>query len=52
LVEWKEGDQIRLERNPSYWDTDAAGGKLPYLDGALLKFIIEPLHAGGGPGDR
>jgi peptide/nickel transport system substrate-binding protein len=42
LIEWKEGDQIRLERNPNYWESDAAGGKLPYLDGVLLKFIIEP----------
>jgi peptide/nickel transport system substrate-binding protein len=42
FVEWKEGDFIALERNPSYFETDAAGGKLPYLDKLLLKFIIEP----------
>jgi peptide/nickel transport system substrate-binding protein len=42
FVEWKEGDFIALDRNPSYFETDAAGGKLPYLDKLLLKFIIEP----------
>jgi len=42
FVEWKEGDFILLERNPGYWETDGAGGKLPYLDKVLLKFIIEP----------
>lgn len=42
FVEWKEGDSILLERFANYWETDAAGGKLPYLDRVLLKFIIEP----------
>jgi peptide/nickel transport system substrate-binding protein len=42
FVEWKESDFITLERFPNYWDTDAAGGKLPYLDRVLIKFIIEP----------
>ena len=42
FVEWKEGDFISLERFPNYWETDAAGGKLPYLDKVLIKFIIEP----------
>jgi peptide/nickel transport system substrate-binding protein len=42
FVEWKEGDFISLERFPNYWETDQAGGKLPYLDKVLLKFIIEP----------
>jgi peptide/nickel transport system substrate-binding protein len=42
FVEWKESDYILLEKNPSYWETDAAGGKLPYLDKVLVKFIIEP----------
>ena len=42
FVEWKEGDYILVERNPSYWDTDAAGNRLPYLDKVLFKFIIEP----------
>jgi len=42
MVEWKEGDFISLERFADYWERDAAGGKLPYLDKVLLKFIIEP----------
>jgi peptide/nickel transport system substrate-binding protein len=42
FVEWKEGDFISLERYPNYWETDASGGKLPYLDGVLIKFIVEP----------
>jgi peptide/nickel transport system substrate-binding protein len=42
LVEWKEGDSILLEKNPNYWETDASGGKLPYLDRVLIKIIIEP----------
>ncbi|HXH84593.1 MAG TPA: ABC transporter substrate-binding protein [Candidatus Tectomicrobia bacterium] len=41
FVEWKEGDYIRLERNPSYWESDG-GNRLPYLDGVLIKFIVEP----------
>ncbi len=42
FVEWKEADYILLEKYPNYWETDGAGGKLPYLDKVLLKFIIEP----------
>ena len=42
FVEWKESDYIALERYPNYWETDASGGKLPYLDKVLLKIIIEP----------
>jgi peptide/nickel transport system substrate-binding protein len=42
FAEWKEGDYILLEKNPNYWETDAAGGKLPYLDKVLIKIIIEP----------
>jgi peptide/nickel transport system substrate-binding protein len=42
FAEWKEGDFISLERFTDYWEKDAAGGKLPYLDKVLIKFIIEP----------
>jgi len=42
FVEWKEADYILLEKNPSYWESDASGGKLPYLDKVLIKIIIEP----------
>jgi peptide/nickel transport system substrate-binding protein len=42
FVEWKEGDFISFERFANYWEKDAAGGQLPYLDKLLIKFIIEP----------
>ncbi len=42
FVEWKEGDHILLEKNPNYWETDAGGTRLPYLDKLLFKFIVEP----------
>ncbi len=42
FVEWKEGDYILLEKNRGYWETDAAGGKLPYLDKVMIKIIVEP----------
>jgi peptide/nickel transport system substrate-binding protein len=42
FVEWKESDYILLEKNPNYWETDASGGKLPYLDRVMIKIIIEP----------
>jgi len=42
FVEWKEGDFILLERFADYWEKDASGGKLPYLDKVLIKFIVEP----------
>jgi peptide/nickel transport system substrate-binding protein len=42
FVEWKENDSIRLERHPNYWEKDAAGATLPYLDGVIFKFIVEP----------
>jgi peptide/nickel transport system substrate-binding protein len=42
FVEWKESDFILLERFANYWEADAAGGKLPYLDKVMLKVIIEP----------
>jgi peptide/nickel transport system substrate-binding protein len=42
FVEWKESDHILLEKNPAYWETDAAGGKLPYLDKVMLRIIVEP----------
>jgi peptide/nickel transport system substrate-binding protein len=42
FVEWKEGDYILLEKNPNYWETDAGGTRLPYLDKLQFKFIVEP----------
>ena len=42
FVEWQEADHILLERYPGYWEKDASGGALPYLDQVMLKIIIEP----------
>lgn len=41
FAEWKEGDYIRLERNPDYWESEG-GERLPYLDEVLIRFIVEP----------
>jgi peptide/nickel transport system substrate-binding protein len=42
FVEWKEKDYILLERYPNYWETDASGGRLPYLDKVVIRIIEEP----------
>ncbi|MBI4639133.1 MAG: ABC transporter substrate-binding protein, partial [Candidatus Tectomicrobia bacterium] len=41
FVEWKENDSVTLERNPNYWEKDADGNQLPYLDKVIVKIIIE-----------
>ena len=37
----KEGEVVILEKNPSYWDVDEYGNKLPYLDAVQISFIKE-----------
>ncbi|MEZ5380304.1 MAG: ABC transporter substrate-binding protein [Microthrixaceae bacterium] len=32
LKEWKPNDSFVAEKNPDYWQTDADGNQLPYLD--------------------
>lgn len=32
LKEWKRGERMILVKNPNYWEKDAAGRPLPYLD--------------------
>ncbi len=32
LKEWKKLERLNLVKNPNYWDKDAAGRSLPYLD--------------------
>lgn len=39
FVEWVGADRIVLEKNPEYWQTDAAGNQLPYLDGVEIRSI-------------
>lgn len=35
----KEGEVVILEYNPGYWDFDADGNRLPYLNGVRCEFI-------------
>ncbi len=37
----KEGEAIILNRNPDYWEKDADGNQLPYLDAVRFYFIKE-----------
>lgn len=39
LVAWKDGGQLIMERNDKYYETDAQGDKLPYLDGIKVYFV-------------
>jgi peptide/nickel transport system substrate-binding protein len=36
---WTQGSQIVLKRNPYYWDKDACGHSLPYLNEVVMKYI-------------
>jgi ABC-type transport system substrate-binding protein len=33
FVDWEEGQALIMKKNPVYFETDSAGGRLPYLDG-------------------
>lgn len=35
---WDEGNILVLRKNPRYWEKDAAGRQLPYLDGVEVSF--------------
>ena len=35
---WEEGQALILKRNPNYFEKDAAGNRLPYLDGVKIGF--------------
>jgi peptide/nickel transport system substrate-binding protein len=37
FVSWEPDNQIVLERNPDYWQKDADGTQLPYLDRIIFK---------------
>jgi ABC-type transport system substrate-binding protein len=32
VKEWKKLERLSLAKNPAYWDKDASGRTLPYLD--------------------
>jgi peptide/nickel transport system substrate-binding protein len=38
-VAWEEGQALILKKNPSYFETDPAGNRLPYLDGIKVSFF-------------
>lgn len=38
FVAWEEGQAMVLKKNPGYFEVDAGGRKLPYLDGLKIGF--------------
>jgi len=42
--EWQKDVQHRLHKNPDYWEKDAAGGALPYVDNLVIR-ISEDANA-------
>lgn len=42
---WKEGDALILSANPNYFETDAAGKPLPYIDGIRISFMESKRNA-------
>jgi peptide/nickel transport system substrate-binding protein len=41
LKEWKVNDHLTAVRNPDYWQTDADGNQLPYLDSIEFRPIVD-----------
>lgn len=39
FVAWTPDRSCELRRNPSYWDVDESGNRLPYLDGIRFTFM-------------
>lgn len=39
FVSWTPDRSCELRRNPSYWDVDEVGNRLPYLDGIRFTFM-------------
>jgi peptide/nickel transport system substrate-binding protein len=44
---WRAGDRVTLERNAGYWGTDAAGQRLPYLDGIVFRPVRDEATRSG-----
>lgn len=38
---WKENEALFLEKNKNYFEKDANGNALPYLDGVKVSFIVD-----------
>ena len=43
---WKEGVKLVLQRNPNYFERDADGNRLPYLDAIAVTFIVDKQTVG------
>ncbi len=41
LDSWQKGEQIVLKKNPYYWEKDAEGNQLPYLDQVNLIVLTD-----------
>jgi peptide/nickel transport system substrate-binding protein len=41
LVDWKQNESLTVERNPNYWQKDAKGNQLPYLDKITFVPIVD-----------
>jgi peptide/nickel transport system substrate-binding protein len=39
LKEYKQGQYVRLERNPEFWEVDKNGQRLPYLDEFVIMLV-------------
>jgi len=39
FVRWEENNVLIVHKNPDYFETDAHGNKLPYIDGIRFNFI-------------
>lgn len=39
LKQWEEGNRLILVKNPNYFEKDAEGNQLPYLDAIVVSFI-------------
>ena len=38
FVAWQEGQALIMKKNPSYFETDSLGRRLPYIDGVQVSF--------------
>ncbi len=41
VMDFKPDDRVTLKRNENYWETGKDGKQLPYLDGVVMRYIVE-----------
>lgn len=41
LVDWKQNESLVVERNPNYWQKDAKGNQLPYLNKITFVPVVD-----------